>query len=76
MTEKYGHVARLGGGAIGVSIITTKAAESDSLNVYQTDGLYITDPTALHTILVREQNIFRESTEFAGYVHSPQVSLF
>jgi len=48
MTQKYGHVARLGGGAIG------------------TDALYITDPAALHAILIRDQNIFQESTEFAG----------
>ncbi|KAF8958854.1 cytochrome P450 [Flammula alnicola] len=30
------------------------------------DGLYISDPLALHSILVRDQSIFRESTEFSG----------
>ncbi|KAF8064824.1 cytochrome P450 [Lyophyllum atratum] len=30
------------------------------------EALYITDPAALHAILVRDHNVFRESTEFAG----------
>ncbi|KAF9464293.1 cytochrome P450 [Collybia nuda] len=30
------------------------------------DGLYISDPLALHSILVRDQNVFQESTEFSG----------
>ncbi|KDR84606.1 hypothetical protein GALMADRAFT_237500 [Galerina marginata CBS 339.88] len=30
------------------------------------DGLYVSDPLALHTILVRDQIIFRESNEFSG----------
>ncbi|KAF8225656.1 cytochrome P450 [Tricholoma matsutake] len=30
------------------------------------DALYITDPAALYSILVRDQNTFRESTEFIG----------
>ena len=38
--------------------------------VLQTDALYVTDPAALHAILVRDQNTFRESTEFAGYIIS------
>ena len=36
----------------------------------QADALYVTDPAALHAILVRDQNIFQESTEFAGYCSS------
>ncbi|KAF8880306.1 cytochrome P450 [Infundibulicybe gibba] len=51
MTEKYGHVAKLDGGIMGVSL---------------PDALYISDPLALHAILVRDENLFRESTEFAG----------
>jgi len=30
------------------------------------DALYITDPAALNAILVRDHDVFRESTEFAG----------
>ncbi|RDB16544.1 hypothetical protein Hypma_002917 [Hypsizygus marmoreus] len=30
------------------------------------DALYITDPTALHSILVRDHNVFRNSIEFSG----------
>ncbi|KDR84663.1 hypothetical protein GALMADRAFT_55583 [Galerina marginata CBS 339.88] len=34
--------------------------------LFGSDGLYVSDPLALHTILVRDQSIFRESTEFSG----------
>ncbi|KAG6820910.1 hypothetical protein H0H93_009684 [Arthromyces matolae] len=30
------------------------------------DALYVTDPAALNAILVRDHNLFQESTEFAG----------
>ncbi|KAI4294315.1 cytochrome P450 [Schizophyllum commune Loenen D] len=50
MCKKYGHVARLHGGFFGL----------------QRDALYITDPLALHSILVRDQRIFEESEEFRG----------
>jgi hypothetical protein len=47
---------------------------SSSIRSLQADALYITDPAALYAILVRDQNTFRESTEFAGYIHS--LSMF
>ncbi|KAF8217181.1 cytochrome P450 [Mycena galopus ATCC 62051] len=50
MPEEYGHVARLKGGLIGV----------------QADALYVTDPAALNSILIKQQAWFPESTEFAG----------
>ncbi|TRM57261.1 cytochrome P450 [Schizophyllum amplum] len=50
MCARYGHVARLRGGFFGL----------------QKDALYITDPLALHSILVRDQRVFEESTEFRG----------
>ncbi|KAK7060606.1 hypothetical protein VNI00_001372 [Paramarasmius palmivorus] len=50
MTEKYGHVARLQGGFFGL----------------QRDALYVTDPLALNSILVRNQQNFPESIEFSG----------
>ncbi|TFY70744.1 hypothetical protein EVG20_g2276 [Dentipellis fragilis] len=50
MTEKYGHVSRLKGGFFGL----------------QKDALYITDPLALNSILVRDQAFFPESIEFSG----------
>ncbi|KAI0920673.1 hypothetical protein AcV5_010349 [Taiwanofungus camphoratus] len=50
MCDKYGHAVRLQGGLGGL----------------QKDALYITDPLALNSILVRDQYNFPESTEFAG----------
>ncbi|KAJ7304515.1 cytochrome P450 [Mycena albidolilacea] len=51
MPEEYGHVARLKGGLVGVC---------------SADALYITDPAALNSILIKQQAWFPESTEFAG----------
>ncbi|KAF7351916.1 hypothetical protein MVEN_01153400 [Mycena venus] len=34
--------------------------------LFMTDALYITDPAALNSILIKQQNWFPESTEFAG----------
>ncbi|THU94004.1 cytochrome P450 [Dendrothele bispora CBS 962.96] len=50
MTEKYGHVSRLRGGFYGL----------------QRDALYVTDPLALNSILIRNQQNFPESIEFSG----------
>ncbi|KAJ8086661.1 hypothetical protein PM082_005484 [Marasmius tenuissimus] len=50
MTERYGHIARLKGGLFGL----------------QKDALYVTDPLALNSILVRNQQNFPESIEFSG----------
>ena len=41
--------------------------------VLQTDALYVIDSADLHAILVRDQDTFRESTEFAGYIVSLHV---
>ncbi|KAJ7134367.1 cytochrome P450 [Mycena epipterygia] len=50
--EEFGHVARLKGGILGVCL--------------SADALYVTDPAALHAILVKQQACFPESTEFIG----------
>ncbi|KAF7356022.1 hypothetical protein MVEN_00931600 [Mycena venus] len=36
--------------------------------LFMADALYITDPAALNSILIKQQNWFPESTEFAGRV--------
>ncbi|RDB16522.1 hypothetical protein Hypma_002893 [Hypsizygus marmoreus] len=35
-------------------------------SILGSDALYVTDPAALQAILVRDYNVFRESTEFSG----------
>ena len=65
MMEKYGHAVRLKGGISGVSSPSSFLARTF---LVQTGALYITDPAALHAILVRNPNIFEESVEFAGCV--------
>ncbi|KAJ6622971.1 cytochrome P450 [Mycena sp. CBHHK59/15] len=55
MPEEFGHVARLKGGILGARHLRLPA-----------DALYISDPAALHSILIRQHAWFPESTEFAG----------
>jgi hypothetical protein len=44
-------------------------------SLLQKDALYISDPLALHTILVRDQYTFPESREFSGFVLYDRFSL-
>jgi hypothetical protein len=63
--EKYGHVARLKGGLVSVGGLTLRFDAFSPYFVHQRDGLYITDPLALHSIAVRDQHWFR-ATDMAG----------
>lgn len=49
---------------------------SDELTFEQDTQLYISDPKALYNILIKDQHIFEETTNFIQYVVDSSASRF